>query len=79
MDELLGKPVKFYPCFLYKKEFHNTMDYDIQPVRGVIDFVHPTNGWFSVSYQAGGTTQRETFKECDIGGAVRLLGHKKDR
>lgn len=33
----------------------------------------------SVSYQAGGTTQRETFKECDIGGVVKLLGHKKDR
>ena len=76
MDELLGRAVKIYPCFLYKKEYQVGVDYDIQPVRGVIDFVHPTNGWFSVSYQAGGTMQRETFKEADIGGAVRLLGRR---
>lgn len=75
MRELLGRPVKFIPCFQYKKEFHNSGDEDIQPVRGVIDFISP-NGWFRIKYPAGDTVQHECFKECDIGTAVTLLGRR---
>lgn len=75
MNGLIGRPVKFIPCFQYKKEFHNSRDEDIQPVRGVIDFISP-NGWFRCKYPAGNTVQHECFKECDIGTAVTLLGRR---
>lgn len=76
MSDLLGRAVKFIPCYMYRKEVHSTGDNDAQPVRGVIDFVSP-NGWFRCKYNAGNEVQHECFKECDIGRAVTLLGHKK--
>lgn len=78
MNKLIGRPVKFIPCYMYKKEFHNSGDEDIQPVRGVIDFVS-SHGWFRIKYPAGDTVQHECFKLVDIGKAVALLGNKKNR
>lgn len=75
MRELLGRAVKFVPCFQYKKELHCAGDEPIQPVRGVIDFVS-SHGWFRIKYPAGDTVQHECFKECDIGTAVTLLGRR---
>lgn len=75
MVDLLGRPVSFIPCFLYKKEAHNTVDNDVKPVRGVISEINP-HGWFRIRYPAGNTVQHECFKECDIGTAVTLLGRR---
>ena len=78
MRALIGRPVMFVPSFFFKKEFHDTKDDMVRPVRGKIVEVN-RHGWFRVRYSAGDTVQHECFKQCDIGTAVTLLGHKKDR
>ena len=72
-NRLVGRQVAFIPCFLYKKEFHNTDD-DIKPVRAVITFVHPRHGWFRAEYKSRGNVLHECFKIVDIGRSVTLIG-----
>ena len=76
MERLLGRFVSFVPFFCYKK--FSAVKEEIEPVRGVVDYINEKNGWFRVAYQAGETVQHECFKETDIGEDVKLLGHKKN-
>ena len=85
MKSLTGHPVVFFPCYLYNKELHSSSNKDIQPVRGVIEYINTEHGWFRIRYNAGNTVQHECFKLVDIGKDwkdgkdVVLCGHKKNR
>lgn len=75
MNKLIGCPVIFVPCCKYKKYFRNPED-DMQPVRGVIEYINERHGWFMVKYTAGRTVQHECFKLVDIGKVVELVGRR---
>ena len=79
MNDLIGCAVMFIPCHLYNKEFHSSVNKDIQPIRGVIDYVNERHGWFCIRYNAVDTVWHECFKLVDIGKVVTLCGHKKNR
>lgn len=84
MKNLIGHPVMFFPCYLYNKELHSSSNKDIQPVRGVIEYINTEHGWFRIRYNAGNTVQHECFKLVDIGKGwkdgkdVTLCGHQKN-
>jgi hypothetical protein len=78
MERLLGRLVSFVPCFCYKKSVLEA-NKETDSIRGVVDYINKENGWFRVAYRAGETVQHECFKEADIGEAVTLVGHKKNR
>lgn len=43
-------------------------------ITGIISFVNWKHHVFTVQYESGGTTQLESFKFCDIGQAVKVIG-----
>lgn len=73
--KLLGKKASFIPCFEKEKTGQGRgVSEDIEQVTGRIDYVNQEHSWFSVTYQAGNTIQRECFKFCDIDEVVTVHG-----
>ena len=63
-----GRKVKFDP-------FETACGYGIDACRGIVTGtivkVYPEHKWFSVAY---GNKQRISFKFCDVGERVKLVG-----
>lgn len=66
----VGQKVRFNP-------FHGVRQYGLGSVDdvtdGIVNYVHPTNGWFNVRYDNGGVTQLLGFKFHDIGKIVKIV------
>ena len=66
----LGQKVHFNP-------FHGVRQYGLGTandfVIGIVNYIHPTNGWFNVKYDNGDGTQLLGFRFDDIGKTVKLV------
>lgn len=71
--KLLGKKASFIPA--WEKDTRGVgLSEDNATVTGRIHYVNQEHGWFSVTYRAGDTIQRECFKFCDIYESVTVHG-----
>lgn len=70
-SELLGREVSFVPLAVQSRGLG-----PMPRVRGRITYIHPAHGWFTVTYEAGGYTFRESWKFVDIGKEVTLCGRR---
>lgn len=65
----IGQKVRFDP-------FETAVGYGVEAVRGVVTGtvaeVYPRHKWFSVEY--GNPKQRISFKFCDVGKSVTVIG-----
>lgn len=43
-------------------------------VVGTVDYINYQHKYFSVAYKCGKTKQHESFKFCDIGKTVTIIG-----
>jgi hypothetical protein len=66
----VGQKVRFNP-FSGVRQYGLGSAQDI--VDGIVNYVHPTNGWFNVRYNNGDGTQLLGFRFDDINKTVKLV------
>lgn len=76
MTRLLGREVKFVPACCMVHANGRPKEEVVPIITGRIVSIHKGHGWFLVRWRAGKTIQHESFKFCDIGKDVLLLGRR---
>lgn len=69
----VGKKVRFVPS-INDSVVLNPEERKLLMIPGYVRYVNWEHEWFEVEFDCGGTKQRESFKFCDIGSAVKVCG-----